>query len=54
MNSITDYISVFPHRQSAWFKFLADHRNIEVNILAVRFLKRELIQSRCSHFRVNP
>jgi hypothetical protein len=54
MNSITDYISIFPHRQPAWFKLLADNRNVEVNILATRFLKGELTQSRCPHFKVNP
>ncbi len=54
LNSINDYISIFPHRQPDWFKFLAENRNVDVNILAVRFLKCELTQSRCSHFKVNP
>jgi hypothetical protein len=54
MNHINEYLAKLPHRTKHWFKLLASNVAIDKNILAERFLKAELIQSRCPHFKVNP
>jgi hypothetical protein len=54
MDSITEYLSKFPHRTKHWFSLLAHNSQTNKNVLAARFLKAELIQSRCPYFKVNP
>jgi hypothetical protein len=48
------YLSLNPHRQQAYFRFLANNKQGTRSQLACRFLRGEFIQSKCSSFAVVP